>query len=197
MLAELLGTERCLGCGAPGVLLCRTCAGEASPAKSVAVGGADSAVAMWAWDGAPRSLVLGLKLRSQRSYAVPLGRAAAHALWRAGTRTEVVTWVPGRPPDIRRRGFDHAEAIARCVARLLGFEVEPLLRRSGRQRDQVGLSRLERLDNQSPHGFVAQAASSVLLVDDLITTGATASSCAAALRLAGARRVEVVAPCRA
>ena len=197
MLAELLGAARCVGCGAPGDFLCYECRKQAPPANRVQVRGADSATALWAWAGAPRTLVLGLKLRGQRSFAVPLGRAVAHAAWRGGTMAEVVTWVPGRSRDIRRRGFDHAELIARQAASELGFEARPLLRRSGDQRDQVGLSRSERLRNQSSQLLVAQPAGSVLLVDDLITTGATAASCCAALEAAGAQRIEVIAPCRA
>lgn len=197
MLAELLGVPRCASCGAPGDLFCRSCSEPVPPAPPVHLPGVDAAVCAWHWSGAPRSLVLGLKLRAQRANAGPLARGTAGALWRRGTMAEVITWVPGRPRDMKRRGFDHAECIARDVAARLGLPALPLLRRAGSHRDQVGLGRGARLRNQRDAFCARSFEGAVLLIDDLITTGATATSCASALREAGASRVEVAAPCRA
>lgn len=150
--------------------------------------------APWAYDGRARDLVLALKLRARRPAAGPLGEAVAEWL---GERPPLVTWVPGRPSDIRDRGFDHAEVIARVVARRWGAHARCLLRRTGFAPDQTTLSRKERLRNLG--GVFASATSpvEVVLVDDLVTTGATAVACAHALRQAGARRVTVAAACRA
>lgn len=115
---------------------------------------------------------------------------------RDGLVGTAVTWVPGRRRDIRRRGFDHAEVLARGVAEVLGLPVAGVLRRVDSRPDQTTLTAAER--RRSPVGaFEARScAQGVVLIDDLVTTGATASSCAAALRRAGAPSVEVVAPCR-
>lgn len=154
----------------------------------------------WPYEGAARSLVLDLKVRAVRSASLPLVEAMSTAVLRSGLRGSVVTWVPGRPKEERRRGFDHAHVLAQGLARRLGLPVQRLLDRTGSNRDQVGLSARERLENLNG-AFKGRSlrvpGKAVVLVDDVLTTGATASACAGALLAAGASQVEVVVACSA
>jgi predicted amidophosphoribosyltransferase len=198
-LAAVLGDAgRCCSCGVPGPRLCvrcRDCA--ARPLADQPVPGVARIIAPWAYEAGPRSLVLDLKLRNRQAAATPLVAEMTTALRRAGTTATAITWVPCRRADIKRRGFDHAHVLARGIAGATGLALEDLLTRMGHQQDQAGLGRAARLANLR-HAFRATPCSgTVLLVDDLVTTGATAAACAAALRGAGARRVELVVACRA
>lgn len=159
--------------------------------------GVASLIAAWAYDGIARDLVLALKERGRRACAAPMAAAAARAVWRAGLGAAVLTWVPCRPGDRRARGYDHGEVLAHAVGARLGLPARPLLRRTREVRDQVGLSRAGRRANLEG-AFAAAGAvpTRVALVDDVLTTGATAAVCAAALRRGGARAVEVVVACR-
>ncbi|MFN2524918.1 MAG: hypothetical protein ABR505_01425 [Actinomycetota bacterium] len=144
-----------------------------------------------------RRLVLDLKVRGLQSAAEPLV-AATHAFALArGLHGGVVTWVPGRRRDIRRRGFDHAEVLARGLARRLGLPAWPYLMRRAETPDQTSLGAADRRRSAAQAFSARRCAGAVVVVDDLVTTGATASACAAALRSAGARRIELVAACRA
>lgn len=92
------------------------------------------------------------------------------------------------------RGFDQAESIARPLARAMGLPYRPLLSRRRYTRPQTGLDRTRRRANLA-NAFVARRAvtGSILLVDDVVTTGATVTAAAAALEEAGAHRITVVA----
>jgi len=109
-----------------------------------------------------------------------------------------VTWVPSTRRSEAARGFNPARELARPLARSLGRIAAPLLAKTRETRDQAELSRAERRANQRD-AFVArmQPPDRVLLVDDIMTTGATADACADALKKAGARRVCVVTFARA
>ena len=143
-------------------------------------------------------MILALKLRGIRTAAGPLVLAMATECRRAGVSATAVTWVPARSADRRRRGFDHAEVLARGVASALGLPAVHALSRRGVQADQAGLDRPARAANVGG-AFVASRRldGPVLLVDDLVTTGATAAACAVALRAAGASAVALAAGCRA
>jgi predicted amidophosphoribosyltransferase len=141
--------------------------------------------------------VLGLKLDARRPFAEPLVAAMVDEVRRRGLDAGVVTWVPGRRRDIRRRGFDHAEVLARGLARRLGLGARSTLRRVDARPDQTTLSGAARRRNLRGAFAARPCPQTVALVDDLVTTGATASACAAALRRAGAPSVEVIAACRA
>jgi predicted amidophosphoribosyltransferase len=195
MVFSLLGAPRCVGCRSAGGPLCPSCAEDLRPA--VATGPGAPILAGCAYEGAARSLVLGLKLQGVRSFAEPLAALCVRQLHRAGTTAEAVTWVPGRRADIKRRGFDHAAEIARAVADRTGLPRASLLRRAGPARDQTELGRAERLTNLTGAFTATPNHFQVLLVDDLCTTGATAAVCSTALAEAGARSVEVVVACRA
>jgi predicted amidophosphoribosyltransferase len=149
------------------------------------------------YQGPVRSLVLDLKLRGDRAAALPLAAALIRRVAIEGLTAEVLTWVPGRPLENRRRGLDHAGVLAVRVGRSLGLPVRLLLDRTGERPDQASLGAAERWTNL--HGaFVARdCPQTVALVDDLMTTGATAAACARALRDSGATRVEVLAACSA
>ncbi|MGH2820050.1 MAG: ComF family protein, partial [Actinomycetota bacterium] len=96
-----------------------------------------------------------------------------------------------------RRGYDHAEVLARAASARLGMPCMRLLARRRDPPDQTSLGAAQRRRNLSG-AFVAFACPSpVVLADDLVTTGATASACAAALLAAGVPAVEVLVPCRA
>lgn len=190
----LFAPLRCVGCRVRGSMLCSSCAADVPPAPDeLVLPGLARCGAPWRYEGTARDLVLALKLRGRRAAAAPL--AAAIAGW-VGERPPLVTWVPGRPGDIRRRGFDHAEAIAGAVAARLGTEARPLLCRVGTAPDQTSLSRTARMRNLDHVFAAAGSPSEVVLIDDLITTGATAMACGRALRGAGARRIGVIAACR-
>lgn len=194
----LVARSICAGCGARGVVLCSRCEAALLPAPPPPpVEGSGTALAAWQYAGAARDLVLDLKLSGRRRAAEPMAVALTRVIQRVGTTAEVVTWVPGRRSDDRARGYNHAELLGRTVAALLGLDARGLLRRRGDRPDQAGLSRADRRRNIEG-AFAARAcAGAVLLIDDLVTTGATARACTLALRRAGASRVEVAAVCGA
>lgn len=196
-LAGLVGVYRCFGCGEPGAALCARCeARTLRPATTPMMPWVHAAVAAWEYDDAARALILALKLDRRRDAAPPLVRAMVAAVARSGLLGDVVTWVPGRPRDIRARGFDHAELLARLVAPRIGLRARSLLFRRGSPPDQSGLSAAQRRQNLIGAFEARPCNGRVIVVDDVITTGATARACAAALRAGGAEMVELLAACR-
>jgi predicted amidophosphoribosyltransferase len=162
------------------------------------VAGAASVVGAFAYEGAARSLILDLKLRHQRISARPLIDGMVAEVRRHGLVADVVTWVPGRLRDVLDRGFDHAKVLALGIASGVGLPSVRLLKRCRRSPDQASLSRDDRLTNLRGVFTAAPCeGAAVALVDDLLTTGATASACCRALLAAGASSVEVVTACRA
>jgi len=145
--------------------------------------------------GPVREVVADLKVRGRRGAARSLGAELARRLAEAGVGragsgafpVDVVTWAPTSDGRRGRRGFDQAELVAREVARRLGLPCRRLLLRDPGPA-QTGLDRRQRLGN--PHFRARRMESSVvLLVDDVVTTGATLRAAATALHRAGAGSV--------
>jgi predicted amidophosphoribosyltransferase len=196
-VAGLLGPGRCLGCGRARSLLCGPCAaGLARAPSGPSVPHVGRVLSPWAYDGAARSLILALKLEGLRAAAAPLVAAMAAEAIRGGLEASVVAWVPGRARDRRRRGFDHAEVLGRAVGLGLGLVPRPLLARAREPPDQASLPAAARRSNLMGVFAAAPCPVPVLLVDDVVTTGATVAACAAALGSAGCPGVEVLAACR-
>jgi len=181
----------CERCGAPTVWpvsRCRECAG-----RRVAFASARSAVE---YDDAVRRIVVGWKERGLRRLAAEAAALVVDAVPRP--EVDALTFVP--PDDDRRltRGHHPAEQLARQVGRRWELPVERLLDRVGAARRQRGLGLVERRRNvRGAFRGTRRAPTAVCLVDDVYTSGATASAAAQALRKSGARRVEVVCFARA
>jgi ComF family protein len=139
-------------------------------------------------------LVLALKRGADLSIAAALGAALARAAAAQGAcaRVDALVPMPLAPPRQRSRGMNQAREIAKALARVSGLPLAPGLLRSRHGTPQAALPWRERIRNVRG-AFAARPAFAglrVALVDDVMTTGATASAAAAALRLAGAVRVE-------
>jgi ComF family protein len=146
------------------------------------------------YEGTLRDAIHVLKFRGCRTIAAPLGDLVASAAQAAGLRADVVVPVPLHPSRLRHRGFNQAELLARRAAGLLGLPCDAgVLRRTHRTEAQSRLARDTRLTNVRDVFTCAGALSGtrVLVVDDVIATGATASACAHALLAAGAEKVLV------
>lgn len=175
----------CERCGAPTawpVERCRECAG-----RRIAFAHARAATA---YDDAARRLVHAWKERGLRR----LARAAAELV--AGRlpapAADALTFVPAQHDRRLVRGHNPAERLARELALLWELPCLPLLERTrgGRQR---GSTAEARRSVRGAFRSTVPAPRRLVLVDDVYTTGATASACATVLRAGGARTVEVVA----
>jgi ComF family protein len=182
-----LAPPLCVACRAPAGAhpLCAACrrALDWLPTAAVALDG----LAVWAplrYDGPARAVVGRLKFHGAAALADHMA-AAVTANAPAGLLDAPLVAVPALPARRRRRGFDHAELLARSLARRTGLPLLAPLERAGPGPRQVGRTRADRL--RSPPRFRATRASAerVLLVDDVVTTGATLAACVRALRAEG------------
>lgn len=142
-----------------------------------------------------RKAIHRLKFAGDRSVAAALGSAMAAVLDR---EPDLITWVPLSRARAAERGYDQARALARSVSRSTGARSLGLLVRSRDLPPQALRGAAERR-RALVDAFSASRLppSRVLLVDDVMTTGATAAECARALKGAGAEHVDVLTAARA
>lgn len=213
-MLDLLYPRRCASCGERGrVPLCEACDAAAAwideacrrcalPACRGCDGrGAafDAAASAARYQGAARDALIAFKLLGERRAAAAMAGRMGDALARiAPPPGAPVTFVPSSAEAMRQRGFNPARTLAIALARTAGRPALPLLRKTRRTPDLAGLGRAAR--RAALEGAFACAASppdALVLVDDVLTTGATASACARALKSGGAGLVAVVTFARA
>jgi ComF family protein len=160
----------------------------------------DRARAVARFDGVMRDLVHDLKFRDRHDARRLFGRWLTEAGAALLTDADVIMPVPLTRGRLVTRRFNQAAILAQSVSGLTGMHYEPLaLQRIKRTRPQVGLSREQRRDNVAGAFAVADAkmaelaGAKIVLIDDVITTGATVRACARVLKRAGASRVDVLA----
>jgi predicted amidophosphoribosyltransferase len=171
-------------------VLCTRCSRRLAAAQPIAGGGPPGIDR--AWSAAPhedvaRGLVAALKFRR----LLPVADLMADRIqWLAPSDllSGTIVPVPTAPFRTALRGFDPAAELAAALGERTQLPVAPCLARRGAGR-QRGKRRVERVGHPPQIRTTGEVPRSVLLVDDVLTTGATLSSCARALRAGGAVRV--------
>ena len=182
---------RCAGCGQTTRKVCAECSAKID---SFASPNCSDAIVAFSYVGLVRDLMLGFKYQNHRAVATLF---AERLLVRLRTipevgRIEVVTWVPTTRERRMARGHDQAETLARILGRMLGVPVRKLLERET-VGHQTGHSRKQRLVGVALRARSMSVPCTVLVVDDVVTTGATMRMAKQALYLAGAARVVCIA----
>jgi ComF family protein len=195
-VADGLVPALCAACGRTcrsRAALCTRCARRLAAAEPLTGRGPSGLDRVWSsapHEGVARDLVTALKFRR----LLPVAELMADRIhWLAPATLLAGAVVPVPTATLRsvRRGFDPAAEIAAALAARLDSPVTPCLSRRGGGR-QVGRKRSQRIGHPPEIHAKAEVPRSVLLVDDVLTTGATLSACARALRRAGAIRVVAV-----
>jgi ComF family protein len=205
----------CSGCGREGEPLCPACL-PALDARLKLPGGTPIGLPAdipepllqleWCapFAGPVRAALHELKYAGERRLAQPLGEAVARRWRRAGEGATLVVPVPVHAERERRRGYDQAALIASVAAAHLGLPCARALERERATVAQFELGREARAANvagafrlRSPSRPAAAVLRRwILLVDDVVTTGATLAACATALEAAGALGVSAIAVAR-
>jgi len=224
-LVDVLFPRRCLGCGAGGWPFCGACLASVAvlygpgcrtcgrPLEVTVdrcpdcppgdVGWARSA---FLYEGPVRRALFRLKFSGVRSAAAALAPVMVWALTSgpgppAGMPPDepawTITWVPLGRRRKRTRGYDQAEALARAVGSRAGWPLQRLLARRVETAPQARRSGADR--RRALHGafrVIARPPPRILLIDDVLTSGATVAECANVLRQAGALDVGVLTAAR-
>ncbi len=214
-LRRVLLAQDCVLCAAPSGegVLCDACAGDlpllgphcprcANPAPADNPCGAcgnappafDATLAVWRYGYPLDRLVQALKYEGRLALAAEFGRALAARVAARATMIDLIVPMPLHPRRLRERGFNQAVEIARALLRAAphaAMDPHALVRRRDTPA-QAGLAHDARARNVRDAFFcpVALDGRRIALIDDVMTTGATADAAARALRRAGASHVE-------
>jgi ComF family protein len=205
---RLIAPDYCLGCGIEGFLLCSECAAYQAELVSKCYKchtltkdyrvcdhcrSGSSLLHVWSLAN-HQSLYKQVLYQIKYSYNQDACRDLAVALERSlpylDPSVHILTYAPSASSRIRQRGFDHAKSIAEQLAKMRGLQCVSTLKRLD-QSKQVGRTRQERFEQASKAYRVTSIdpSSQYIVIDDILTTGATLESIAKILRNAGARHV--------
>jgi ComF family protein len=210
-LLDLLLPPVCPGCGIEGDPVCAACLPafevRASEPPGALMGSPVELPAPllqleWCapYAGVVRAALRALKYRGETRLAVPIGRALARRWAAAGAGGDVLVPVPVHRSRRRERGYDQAELLAGAAAAHLALPTAAALERIRSTRPQFELDRRDRAANVADAFRVTDprlvAGRWVVLVDDVVTTGATLADCARAALAAGAAAVSALTVAR-
>lgn len=208
-LINLIAPHYCLECGTPGRLLCEQCA-DSRLIKAVSrcyrcgksteqfrtcrpCRAGSELFQVWsacAYDGVAKDLVRRLKFERARAAADVMADRLAAVL--PADANWLVTHLPTANNRVRQRGYDQAQLIAKRLGKVVGLPCPVLLVRQGSSR-QLGQTRQTRFEQMSvafrPERMGKTEGRHILLVDDVLTTGASLEAAAKTLKAAGAKRV--------
>lgn len=204
-ILEWLFPQKCVLCG--GILskeetdLCHHCRVHAPecPVTKIKYRYIDQWTALWYYENEVRQSLLRYKFYNRRSYADAYGRLLAAKLIKENRLDfDVLTWIPISAKRLRRRGYDQVQLLAQSLGRELQITPICTLRkvRHNRQQSRI-IGDAHRIANvlgaYEPVNISAVAGKRVLLLDDILTTGATAGECAKILQSVGATQVQFAA----
>jgi ComF family protein len=173
---------------------CRTDSSDA-PASRTKLSFVESWAAVWYYEGKVRSSILRFKFGGRQNYAPAYGRLLAMKLQREYPEGfDLLTWVPTGKRRIRKRGYDQAKLLAEAVGSELEMMPVQLLKKIRDNPPQSGIRgdakrRANVLGAYKETENIPFSGKRILLLDDVITTGATVSECSRILLTAGAKEV--------
>ena len=180
----------CARCGRPFARAVPRCADCRHPEPAFSV-----ARAAAAYRGVARDVLMSFKLGGERRAARPMAGLMAGCA--RELTADVITFVPSSRASMAERGFNTARELARALSPLVRTPCAALIRKTKETADQAALGRDQRQSNLAGAFAASRVSERILLVDDVMTTGATADACARALRAAGALDVMVLTFARA
>lgn len=195
---DALCPPTCAACGRVGADICRTCRCtiiEELRANCSWLPNAAHQTVVGRFEGRIRDVISGMKFKQHRGAARYLGGLVARQLINdgivPGTNVQAVTWVPASRRRLNERGFDPSEVMARVVGAQLGLPVVRTLDRvdSGEQKSRT---RIERWNGPGFRGRRTRC-DRIILIDDVITTGATVAAASGALRTSGVTHIHIAA----
>ena len=185
--------------------LCRKCAGSLpivpESAESQSFRHIERCISPLYYTGKVREPLLRYKFGGLRIYARTYAALMAERLEHRGLAFDVITWVPLSAKRLRTRGYDQARLLAEEIAKRFGIPCERLLIKTTDTPAQSGThSRRERVTNVKgvyrPAALPMIRGKTILLVDDIVTTGSTLDECARVLSKSGAKSVSAVTVAR-
>jgi len=143
-----------------------------------------------------KELVLRLKYKKDFRSAEVMAELMAETISKYALEADYITYVPVSKSAMKKRGYNQSKVMARILAKSFGIGLMDTLRKTGKAKDQIGLGREQRWRNIEGSFEIRKGADVIgkrfLLLDDVVTTGATAFWCAAALLESGASEVVVL-----
>ena len=200
-LKELLFPRKCVFCGR--ILkrnesgICRTCRTEIPEYEGERyLPGLDGCCVLWYYEDKVRESLLRFKFHNRSDYAQVYGPVLAMRIHQRFPDADLITWVPVSGKRLKERGYDQAELLAGSAAEELDIPAVRLLEKHRHNDAQSGIGdAAARRENvrDAYRGCADAAGKRIVLIDDILTTGATARECAAVLKKAGAAKVYLAA----